>query len=259
MATTILASSHSRVNQVYSLPVIAQLPRESAPEDIENLLSSLDRIVGVAEARVLSERELNDLVEPWLSQKVLSELASFPILVEITKHGRVDLEKNKLLTAVQEISGGTLMTLPMGEQQQPLGVFVIHWIVYFSLVGFLLLLLTTVILLVTQVSIALNCEVIGLLRLLDATELFLVQEFRLNIVRIAIIGSVIGSITAVGVMLVTLFVVTDREINELFVRSFDFFFLFIGVIALFAGPLLTWVAAPPIIKRELSTLKRLRW
>ena len=67
VVTILLAGAHAQVNEPSSVPMIAQLPRESEPEDIEKLITSLGRITGVSEVSILSERELHDLVEPWLS------------------------------------------------------------------------------------------------------------------------------------------------------------------------------------------------
>lgn len=259
LVTTILISAHGKANQPYSVPVIAQLPRESAPEDIEKLLSSVGRVVGVAEVSILAERELHDLVEPWLSKEVLGELPFFPILLEITKDGRVDLDRNKLLTAIQEIPGGSLINLPFDQQERALAPLILHGIMYLALLVLLLLFLSTVILLGVRMSIFLNRETINVLRLLGATELFLVQEFRLNILRVAIMGCSIGSIAAVGTVLFILLAISNLGINELGLSSFNVFLLFLVMMGFLGGPLLTWVLAPMTIGRELSLLKKPRW
>tara|TARA_B100000686_G_C16723939_1_gene936666 strand:- start:599 stop:1324 length:726 start_codon:yes stop_codon:yes gene_type:complete len=241
------------------MPAIAQLPRESAPEDIERLVSALSGMVGVAEVSVLSERELRDLVEPWLPEEVLSELTFFPIFVEITDGGRDNLDRRKLLSAVGQVPGGILMNLPVGQQGGALGSFIVHCIAYFTLLLLLALFFSTVIFLVARLSIGLNRDVVNVLRLLGATELFLVQEFRLKLLRVAIIGSSIGSIMAVGTALFILLVVIDLGVNELLPPNFNFFLLFAGLIWVFVGPFLTWMVAPTIIGRELSLLKKPRW
>ena len=105
----------------------------------------------------------------------------------------------------------------------------------------------------------LNRDVVNVLRLLGATELFLVQEFRLTLLRIAIIGNSIGSIMAVGTVLFILLVVIDLGVNELLPPNFNFFLLFAGLIWVFVGPALTWIVAPTIMGRELSLLKKPRW
>ena len=53
-ATILLAGVQAKVNEVGSVPVIAQFPRETESEDIEKLITSLGRIVGVAEVSILS-------------------------------------------------------------------------------------------------------------------------------------------------------------------------------------------------------------
>ena len=258
VATTILIKGHGSGSQLYSVPVIVQLPRESAAEDIDKLVSSLDRIVGVADVSKLSERELRDFVEPWLSEEVLTELASFPILLEITKDVRGNLDKNKLLAAVQEIPGGVLINLPVGEQERGIGFFLKHGIIHFSLLGLLLLFLSMVVLLVTQMSVFLNRELVSVLQLLGATESFLVQEFRLNMLRLAVIGGAIGSMAALGTVFI-LVAINGLGINVLLLPRLTFLLLFLVMIGLCAGPILTWLLAPIIIGRELSLLKKPRW
>ena len=194
-ATILLAGVQAKVNEEGAVPVIAQFPRETEPEDIEKLISSLGRIVGVAEVRILSERELHDLVEPWLSEEVLGELAFFPILVEIIKDGRGDLDRGKLQTVIREIQGGFVMDFPSGQHEQNFGAFIIRGLVHFAM---FVLLLSAVVLLVVQMSIFLNLEVVNVLRLLGATDPILIREFRFNMLRVAIIVGCIGSIAAVG-------------------------------------------------------------
>ena len=256
VATILLAGVHAQVNEPSSVPVIAQFPRETEPEDIEKLISSLGRIVGVAEVRILSERELHDLVEPWLSEEVLGELAFFPILVEIIKDGRGDLDKGKLQTVIREIQGGFVMDFPTGQHEQNFGTFIVRGLVHFAM---FVLLLSAVVLLVVQMSIFLNLEVVNVLRLLGATDPILIREFRFNMLRVAIIGGCIGSIAAVGTVLLTMLFAPGLGTNELLLSRFNLFPLFFLIMGVAAGPLLTWVLAPTIIGRELTLLKKPRW
>ena len=255
-ATILLAGVQAKVNEVGSVPVIAQFPRETESEDIEKLITSLGRIVGVAEVSILSERELRDLVEPWLSEEVLGELAFFPILVEIIKDGRGELDRGKLQTVIQEIQGGVVMNFPIGQHEQIFGAFIIHGLVYSGMLG---LLLSGVVLLVVQMSIFLNREVVNVLRLLGATDPILITEFRFNMLRVAIIGGCIGSIAAVGTVLLIMLFAPGLGTNELLLSGFNLFLLFFLIVGLAAGPLLTWVLAPTIIGRELTLMKRPRW
>ena len=255
-ATILLAGVQAKVNEVGSVPVIAQFPRETESEDIEKLITSLGRIVGVAEVSILSERELRDLVEPWLSEEVLGELAFFPILVEIIKDGRGDLDRGKLQTVIQEIQGGVVMNFPIGQHKQNFGAVIICGLVYFAM---FVLLLSAVVLLVVQMSIFLNLEVVNVLRLLGATDPILIREFRFDMLRVAIIGGCIGSIAAVGTVLLTMLFAPGLGTNELLLSSFNLFLLFFLIVGLAAGPLLTWVLAPTIIGRELTLLKKPRW
>ena len=255
-ATILLAGVQAKVNEVGSVPVIAQFPRETESEDIEKLITSLGRIVGVAEVSILSERELHDLVEPWLSEEVLGELAFFPILVEIIKDGRGDLDRGKLQTVIQEIQGGVVLNFPIGQDEQIFGAFMIHGLVYFGMLG---LLLSGVVLLVVQISIFLNREVVNVLRLLGATDPILIREFRFNMLRVAIIGGCIGSIAAVGTVLLIMLFAPGLGTNELLLSGFNLFLLFFLIMGVAAGPLLTWVLAPTIIGRELTLLKKPRW
>ena len=256
VATILLAGVHAQVNEPSSVPVIAQFPRETEPEDIEKLISSLGRIVGVAEVSILSERELQDLVEPWLSEEVLGELAFFPILVEIIKDGRGDLDRGKLQTVIREIQGGFVMNFPTGQHEQNFGAFIVRGLVHFAM---FVLLLSAVVLLVVQMSIFLNLEVVNVLRLLGATDPILIREFRFNMLRVAIIGGCIGSIAAVGTVLLTMLFAPGLGTNELLLSRFNLFSLFFLIMGVAAGPLLTWVLAPTIIGRELTLLKKPRW
>ena len=256
VATILLAGVHAQVNEPSSVPVIAQFPRETEPEDIEKLISSLGRIAGVAEVSILSERELHDLVEPWLSEEVLGELAFFPILVEIIKDGRGDLDRGKLQTVIREIQGGFVMDFPTGQHEQNFGTFIVRGLVHFAM---FVLLLSAVVLLVVQMSIFLNREVVKVLWLLGATEVILIREFRVTMLMIAIIGGWSGAIAAVGTVLFILMVAPDLGIDQLLLSSFNFFLLFLVIMGVAAGPLLTWILAPIIISRELSLLKKPRW
>ncbi|MBT05624.1 MAG: hypothetical protein CMM32_01715 [Rhodospirillaceae bacterium] len=256
VATTLLAGTHATVNELNSAPVIAQLPRESAPEDIEKFITSLDYIVGVAEVSILSERELHDLVEPWLSEEVLSELAFFPILVEITTDGRSELDGQELQAAIKEVQGRVLMNLQVGQQVQSFWAVIIRGLVCSAMLA---LLLSAVVLLVAQMYIFLNRELVNILRLLGATNSILIQEFRFNMLRPAIIGGCIGSIGMLGTILFILLVSSDLGINELMLSSSNFFLLFLVIMGFAGGPLLTWILTPTIIGRELTLLKKPRW
>jgi len=242
-----------------SFPEIAQLPHDISRERLDSVITSLGEVRGVSEPRLIQEEELRVLLQPWLSEEVVTELLPLPILVEITKSQVSDLDRTQLHTVLKEVSGASLMALP-GQSRMGLSTsYGLLAALLIVLLAFTVVLVSAVIFVVTRMSLLFHKETVNVLRLLGAPDQFIIRQFQFNMLRIAATASFLGTLVAVGTVMSALFCA-----NELGVEGFllaELASLFLGLVAVGVGsaPTLSWLLVPKVVGHHLLFLQKPRW
>ena len=242
-----------------SFPEIAQLPHDISQERLANIIDSLADVRGVSETRLLPEEELRVLLQPWLSEKVVTELMPLPFLVEITRSGVFDLDPAQLYAVLNEISGAGLMALP-GQPRMGLSLsYGLLAALFIVLLLFTVIFVGSVIFVVTRMFLMLHNETVNVMRLLGAPDQFIIRQFQFNMLKIAVIAGFLGSLAAAGTVIAALFCANGFGIKWFFLDELASLFLALVFVGVGSAPMLSWLAVPKIVSRHLLCLQKPRW
>ena len=178
--------------------------RISAPEgqmaaQSQAVLEVLRTTPGIASARVMSDAEQRKLLEPWFGPDLPLDTLPVPRLIEVLEEGRGPDSAGLKLRLAAEAPGAVLddhtrWRRPLVNAATRLRVL--------GLISILLIAGSTaaMITLAAQSALAANGQVIGVLRLIDARDVYIARAFVRRFTLRALIGACVGTaIALVGV------------------------------------------------------------
>lgn len=176
------------------LPASAQTP----DAQVAAILAVLATTPGVASARAVTPEEQAALLEPWLGADLALADLPLPRLVEVVAGDALDA-KGLALRLAGEVPGAVYddharwrrSLVDAADRLRDLG-----WIALALIAG----VLATVVTLAAQAALAANAQVIGVLRLVGARDLYVVRAFTRRFTLRAGLGAALG--TALGVLAV---------------------------------------------------------
>ena len=180
--------------------------RVSAPPDqIEGetgkVMAILDQTPGVAEARMLPEDEIADLLTPWFGPDVPVEALPVPRLVEVREDGDGFDAEGLRLRLEAEVPGAVLDDHTRWRQPLVSAARRLKLLGVISL-GLIAAAGTAMMILAAQSSLAANGQVIRVLRLIGARDVTIAQAFVRRFTRRAGMGALGG--TVVGMLAIAL-------------------------------------------------------
>ena len=180
--------------------------RVSAPPDqIEGetgkVMAILDQTPGVAEARMLPEDEISDLLTPWFGPDVPVEALPVPRLVEVREDGDGFDAEGLRLRLEAEVPGAVLDDHTRWRQPLVSAARRLKLLGVISL-GLIAAAGTAMMILAAQSSLAANGQVIRVLRLIGARDVTIAQAFVRRFTRRAGMGALGG--TVVGMLAIAL-------------------------------------------------------
>ena len=180
--------------------------RVSAPPDLiegetGKVMAILDQTPGVAEARMLPEDEIADLLTPWFGPDVPVEALPVPRLVEVREDGDGFDAEGLRLRLEAEVPGAVLddhtrWRQPLVSAARRLKLLGVIWLGLIAAAG------TAMMILAAQSSLAANGQVIRVLRLIGARDVTIAQAFVRRFTRRAGMGALGG--TVVGMLAIAL-------------------------------------------------------
>lgn len=242
-----------------SFPEVAQLPHDISRERLDSIITSLGDVKGVSETRVLREEELRILLQPWLSEEVVTELLPLPFLIEITRSQSSGLDRAQLHTVLNEIPGASLMALPGQARMGLSSSYGLLAALFIVLLAFTTVLVSAVIFVVTRMSLLLHKDTVNVMRLLGALDQFIIRQFQLNMFRIAVIAGLLGSLVAAGTVIAALYCANGFGIERFFLDELAGLFLALVVVGVGLAIMLSWLLVPKVVGRHLLFLQKPRW
>ena len=180
--------------------------RVSAPPDLiegetGKVMAILDQTPGVAEARMLPEDEISDLLTPWFGPDVPVEALPVPRLVEVREDGDGFDAEGLRLRLEAEVPGAVLDDHTRWRQPLVSAARRLKLLGVISL-GLIAAAGTAMMILAAQSSLAANGQVIRVLRLIGARDVTIAQAFVRRFTRRAGMGALGG--TVVGMLAIAL-------------------------------------------------------
>ena len=175
--------------------------RISAPDgqmaaQSEAVLEVLRTTPGIASARVMSDAEQRKLLEPWFGPDLPLDTLPVPRLIEVLEEGRGPDSAGLKLRLAAEAPGAVLDDHT--RWRRPL----VNAATRLRILGMVSILLITgsmaaMITLAAQSALAANGQVIGVLRLIGARDVYIARAFVRRFTLRALIGAAVGTLLAI--------------------------------------------------------------
>lgn len=101
---TMFENTKKQVVTNFTVQMLPKPDYEESRKDLLNVVSFLERYPNVKEVSVLSNNELNALLEPWLGNNVDIELLPIPKLIDVKIDRGVDFDYKELMIRLSEVS-----------------------------------------------------------------------------------------------------------------------------------------------------------
>ena len=246
--------SGSLTVQVLPFEENGKIDRKRTQAETENVLDILRQTPGIAAANVLTERQLTDLLKPWLGDTVLLEDLPMPRLIDVRLMDDASVDLNALkqkLTKKAPNASLDVHKLWLGKMMRLMRAIKLLGTTVLSLV-----IATTsfVVVYVTGSSFAVHRPIVELLHQMGAHDSYISKQYARRVLFLSVLGALFGTGAAVPVLLTVASLIRGFEGGLLSEARFgvsDWFI--IGAIPVFAV-MMTTTTAYETVKR---TLKRL--
>lgn len=222
-----------------------ELPTETDEDRQEAVITALADLPGVASARVLSPDEMRALLAPWLGETAETEALRLPVLIDIVG----EVEFGAVAETVGAVSPQAIVTDHAAWRDPVLRAA--GRIRAVSLAALFMAALTAggVVWLAVTASVARGGRTVEVLRLVGATDAFVISRFARPFAVRAGIGATIGTVAAI---LALVLVRLSGTIGQVPAGPVGYEWLWIILIPLLVGSL-AWIAARLAVSRALGT------
>lgn len=197
-------------------------------QDVVRALDVLQRVPGVTSATAVGEKEIEELIEPWIGDAADTGDLPLPRLIDVTFDATSDLDLARLQSELRQVvPGATLGVEAISRNRaERLASFLRAWTVA---VGVLVLLgAVGLVAWVTRLSLELHNDTVELLRFMGAPDGYVARQFERHALLNAIRGGIAGFVLAAIVLVLLIWTGRLMEIAgpvELSLRAVDWILL----------------------------------
>ena len=177
---------------------VVETPRLTADEQVPAVLAELKRWPQIAEARVLSDAELDALLAPWLGSDNLSDDLPIPVLIEITPLPQQSLPAQELRVRLAAVAPGARLNLHQRWRERARDAAQqLSWAIGVML-ALIAVVTAIVVLFATRAGLSANHDILQILHLIGAQDDFIARRFEWRVFRLTSLASLVGYGAACG-------------------------------------------------------------
>ena len=162
-------------------------------ERVQQAVSLLTTAPGVVSATVVSGEEMSRLLSPWLGQGALPDNLPIPAMIDVTL--RPEAKIAELQESLRDVAGvrfddhgSWLQDVQSLAQLITLAVF--------GLLALVIGAVTLILILLVRAGMVMHHDVVELLHLVGASDVFIAKQFQTHMVRVAGQGAILGGLLA---------------------------------------------------------------
>lgn len=178
-----------------------ELPRSKAasPAWVEQVIAEVKRTPGVESVTPLTEKQMEDLLKPWLGDDFSLADLPLPLMLEVTsrvKDSQPAVNLEALRTALTRLDSDIRLETRapwVGQMAHALALF---QMVLMAVAGLLLACVVGMVVLVARTTLRLHFKAVNLLHLFGATDDYILRQFQWNGAWLAARGAFTGVLIA---------------------------------------------------------------
>ena len=172
---------------------IPTFPGNSSGALQARVIQLLNRTPGIQHATAVPQKEMEALFHSLLGEDVNIEVLSLPIVIDVSLNGKEKIDIQSLETRLKNISSHIQLTDHRDWQVTVLSL--IHTSVLIALMVTVLILFAALATatFATRTSLLIHRQIIEVLSLLGATNVYIARQFQMNALKQGLLASAIGS------------------------------------------------------------------
>ncbi len=201
---------------------------ENGDRDVQRVISVLNEAKEVASATVVPDDELQDLIEPWLDERLENDDIPLPRLIDVTLDPIVAADLGDLERRVRAIVPDATIGVQIVGRDQAERQAAFFRIVGVTIGAILLIGALAIVALITSLSLAMHDDTVALLRYMGAQDGYLARQFERYALQSGLRGGLIGFFAAMLTILGLLYSIQNLELTNsirLGLRPADWIFL----------------------------------
>lgn len=234
--------------------VTVQVSGEDAPEKAEEVMLFLKKAPGVAKVRRLTDREIADLLEPWLGAGNISDDLPIPVMMDVEMRPGMHVDLKSLESSLQQITPGVYLD----DHARWLGHFVqLTDMVEYTALGILgLVVMATVCIVIfgAKAGMAEHRETIQIMHLMGARDQMIAGAYQKRFMRFGLKGGVVGLVLALLTILGMARLLRELAAGLVSVPDLPYGELSLLLLLPILSALLAMVTARVTVMRELGRM-----
>jgi cell division transport system permease protein len=194
-----LSSSLSQWNLSSSGRITIELPLHGVqnPESlIETILSTLQRIPGVASVKLVNNQEVLKLLQPWVGQVNLLQDLTLPALIDVDMKPEIPPNVPEITAVLRQFAHGIRIEEHNQWQHMFEKLRLSLEIIAYLFISLIAITVMVTITLITRSSLATHASIIDVLRLVGANNSYIAAKFQRRAFWLALKGGLWGVIIA---------------------------------------------------------------
>ena len=178
-----------------TVEVPAKASRDNAVDTIVAILIKNPKIVS---AKVVSKREVDKLLEPWLGSDISKLDLPLPVLIDVTVLPGESVDIDGLSSKLNKIAPGVILD---DHSDWLLGVrefFDFVQRIYFTVISVIIMSMVATVILTTRTGLAINNDIVEVLYFIGATDLYVAQRFQIQTLLLLGPSVLVGFLTGAG-------------------------------------------------------------
>lgn len=201
---------------------------ETGDRDVQRILDVLSKAKEVASATVVPDDELQDLIEPWLGERLENDDLPLPRLIDVTLDPIALTNLDNLERQLRSVVPDATIGVQIVGRDQAERQATFFRIVGITLGAVLLIGALGIVALITSLSLAMHNDTVALLRYMGAQDGYLSRQFERYALHSGLRGGLIGFFAAMLTVLALLYSIQNLELTNsirLGLRPVDWIFL----------------------------------
>ncbi|MGI9434004.1 MAG: cell division protein FtsX [Geminicoccaceae bacterium] len=200
----------------------------TSDQDVGRVLKILAESKTIASATVLDDKELQELIEPWLDEQPEGENVPLPRLIDVTLDPLSTPDLEGLERQIRQVVPDATVGFQTFERDRAERQATFFRIVGITIGSILLICALVIVALITSLSLAMHHDTVSLLRYMGAQDGYLARQFERYALLSGLRGGLIGFFAAMVTMLALLYSIQSLEMTNsirLGLRPVDWIFL----------------------------------
>jgi cell division transport system permease protein len=194
VAFSLSGSLKQQARDVYGTLQI-ELPNGTKEKQLEDVLALLKRTAGVQEVVVLSKKEMEALLKPWLGSNLSLNDLALPVMLDV----KTAVKNDKTVVDTKAL-GAALNAIVKDAAIEDRGPWLDHMAqamyyiqaVMLFIAGTLMVCMVAMIMLVSRTSLKLHFKTVSILHMFGATDEYILRQFQKNNAWLAGRGALLG-------------------------------------------------------------------